>query len=129
MLETPIQLKPGATHEIGDIHFAAALAATVRVIDQSGKPLEGIPVRRRYDEGPGSVAHNTDALGQAYFHLNPASRGRFYIYDFPSPREQAKAENLFATFEVADTPPAQSFEITLTAEQKRLLLEKSSQQR
>ena len=129
VIEKPIQLQPGETFEIGDLHFAVALALTVRVVDQNGQPLEGIPVRRRYDDGLGSVAHNTDAAGLAYFKVLPSSRGQFYIYDFPSPQEQSKAENVKAKFEIADVAPTEPYEITLTAEQKRLLLEKPLPQR
>ena len=101
----------------------------MRVVDQNGQPLEGIPVRRRYDDGTCSVAHNTDASGLAYFKAHPSSRGQFYIYDFPSPREQSKAENVKVKFEIADVAPTEPYEITLTAEQKRLLLEKPLPQR
>jgi hypothetical protein len=123
-VDAPIQLEPGAVHEIGEIRFAPALPAAVRVVDEAGKPVEGAPVRRKHaDDRAWSVAHNTDAEGLAHFHVNPASRGQFRVSNLPGPREQANAENLFVDFAVAAAPPEQPFEIKLTAEQKRALLE------
>lgn len=126
--ETPIQLDQGESHEIGELHFAAALPAIVRVLDQDGQPVEGVPVRRKYDDGDAwCVAHNTDATGQAYFHVNPSSQGIFRVSDVRGPREVAMAKNLLADFEVADAAPEQPFEITITDEQKRMLLDTANE--
>jgi hypothetical protein len=123
VVETPVQLHQGAVHEIGDLHFAASLPAVVRVLDGIGQPVEGIPVRRKYDDGDAwCVAHNTDAKGQAYFYVHPRSHGRFRVSDISAPREVAMAENLFADFKVTGQAPAQPFEITLTDHQIELLL-------
>ncbi len=128
VIEPPLQLEPGQTREIGDVHFAAALPAVVRVVDQAGRPLEGIPVRRR-SGNIGSVAHNTDAAGEASFFVNPQSRGQFYVSNLPGPRERSTAANLFAPFEIDQEAPSEPFVITLTEEQQRLLLETTNPMR
>jgi hypothetical protein len=127
-IDEPLQLAPREVHQIGVVRFAAGLHAIVRVVDESGRPVEGAPVRRKYDDGDAwCVAHNTDASGLAYFHVNPRSQGQFRVSDIPGPREVAMAENLFARFEIADAPPERPFEIAITDEQKRVLLETSTQ--
>jgi protocatechuate 3,4-dioxygenase beta subunit len=123
LVEPMIQLAPGETREIGDLRFARALPAVVRVTDPNGQPLEGIPVRIRGENGVGSVAHNTDANGLAHFHMNPNSRGQFYIASGPALTRLAPSDNLRIAFEASDTPPEAPFEFTLTDEQRRILLE------
>lgn len=119
----PIQLKPAATLEIGDIRFAAALSAVVHVFDKEGHSVEGIPVRRMHNaDRAWCVAHNTDKDGRAFFYINPNSQGQFWVSDIRGPEEVAMAKNLFADFDVAEAAPDHEFQITVTDEQIRLLL-------
>jgi hypothetical protein len=122
VVELPMPVEHRATFEVGDVHFAAGLAASVRVVDRNGNPVEGAPVRRTYDESRAwSVAHNTDKEGLAHFHLHPGSRGKFRVMEFPGGVRIDDAKNLVTQFEVGDQPPAKPFEITLTDDQARLM--------
>lgn len=123
IIEKSIQLKPGEGYEGGDIRFAASLPVVVRAVNKEGKPVEGLPMRRKYTDGDSwCVAHNTDKDGQAYFHVHPNSKGQFRVSDLPGPREVGEASNLFAEFALQDMAPAESFIITVTDEQIQLLL-------
>lgn len=104
------------------IRFSLALPAVVRVLDAQGQPVEGVPVRRHHGNMR-SVAHNTDAKGEAHFYVYPNSKGRFAVdeYDFPKRHKAAKGKNLSVKYTVADMAPEKPFEITLTDEQKELL--------
>lgn len=118
-----VLLEARATKEIGDLEFAANLPVTVRVVDSAGKPIEGIPVRQmQAGTNSWTVAHNTDAEGLARFFAQRNSQGRFWVSDLPGTQEERTAENLFGNFQVADSAPAQPFQITITAAQMKLLL-------
>lgn len=117
-----VQLKQGTTHEVGNVHFAASLPAVVRVVNQNGNPVEGLPVRRKYTDGDGwSIAHNTDQDGQAYFYLHPNSQGQFRVSDLDRILATGKASNLLVEFAVTENAPTENFPITVTEEQIQLL--------
>lgn len=121
--ETLIQLKAGETQLIGDIDFTPSLSAIVRVMDKTGRPVEGIPVRRMHHEERGwSVAHNTDKDGRAFFYVYPDSTGQFGILDIHGARDGKMPANLFADFKVGRDSPKAEFQITLTDGQIRRLL-------
>jgi len=123
-VDKSLQLEQGAVVEIGDLHFAASLPATVRVVDGKGNPVEGAPVRRMYTDGDEqiwSVPHNTDKGGLAHFHVHPDSKGKFDVTDLPGPRGAGKPDNLATDFAVGRQPPEKRFEIILTEEQVRQL--------
>jgi hypothetical protein len=119
--EAAMQLKAGATHEVGDLRFAPCLPATVRVVDKAGKPVEGLPVRRKYADGDSwCVAHNTDQDGQAFFHLRPNSQGQFWVSDLPGSPDAGKASNLYGEFTIKDKSATEPFSITVNDEQIQL---------
>ena len=123
-VDTPLQLEQGAVLDVGDLHFAASLPATVVVADGKGNPVEGAPVRRMYSDGDEqiwSIPHNTDKDGLVHFHLHPGSRGKFRMSDLASPRGAGKPDNLATDFEVGQKAPEKRFEIVLTEEQVREL--------
>ena len=123
-VEKSLQLEQGAVVEIGDLHFAASLPATVRVVDGKGNPVEGAPVRRMYSDGDEqiwSIPHNTDKEGLAHFHVHPDSKGKFDVTDLPGPRGAGKPDNLATDFAVGRQAPEKRFEIILTEEQIRQL--------
>lgn len=126
-MEMPIQLPQAETLDLGDLHFTAALPATVRVVGQGGQPLEGIPVRRKYTKGDAwSVAHNTDAQGEAYFHVIPNSQGQFRA-TIVGGREADKEENVTFEFDVSDKRPVEPFEIVITEEQLQRFREQGAE--
>ncbi len=117
-----ILLDQRATQEVGDLHFAACLPATARVVDSQGMPVEGIPVRRMYrGENVWSLAHNTDAEGLAHFHLRPDSAGQFWVSDLPGSQEVRMAANLFSDFQVEGEAPKSPIVISVTDAQIELL--------
>lgn len=122
LVKEPLQLEAGTTHDIGDVSFAEAMQASVRVVDKAGKPVEGLPVRRMYAGSDSwSVAHNSDQDGLVHFYLHPNSRGKVRVSDLPGPQAVGQASNLFAEFAVADKPPAEPIAISVTDEQIGLL--------
>jgi len=64
--------------DIGRIELKPALKVYVKVVDASGEPVEGVPVRKLVGN-TGSVAHNTDENGRVMFYLPPYSQGKFYV--------------------------------------------------
>jgi hypothetical protein len=120
-MDKPVQLKAGASQEIGDIQFAPCLPASVRVVNKDGAPIEGVPVRRKFTDGDAwCVAHNTDKDGLAYFHVRPNSQGQFWASDLPGTQEVREASNLYAAFSAQDKPLAEPAMITVTPEQIEL---------
>jgi hypothetical protein len=65
--------------DLGRCTFAEALKVQVKVINSTGRTIEGIPVRVLRDEGAWSVAHNTDEEGIARFNVVPDSSGTFGV--------------------------------------------------
>lgn len=117
-----MQLKAGALIEHGDFRFNVAFPVVVRVVDISGKPVEGVPLRQKYlSTNSTSVAHNTDMEGRAYFHINPKSKGEFRLHDLPCSQEARQAANLGVSFEADDKPPPKLLEIVILDEQLQLL--------
>jgi hypothetical protein len=118
-----VQLDAGATKDVGDVTFAANLPVSVRVVDPRGKPIEGVPVRQKYvRDNAWSVAHNTDQDGLAHFHAPRNSQIQFKVFDLPGPEEVRNAPNLLTKLTIADKPPADPAQITLTDAQVKLLL-------
>ena len=69
-----INLAQGETLNLGKCTFGPALKIFIKVIDSSGEPIEGVPVRK-----PGSVAHNTNENGIVKFNIPPYSKGDFVV--------------------------------------------------
>jgi hypothetical protein len=118
-------LGPGEEADIGDVTFLPSPRITVTVLDDKGKPIEGIPLRRKHDSGgPWCVAHNTDANGEARFFSPAGSSGKVAVRDFPD-REapEAKQPNLTVSFQIGeDGKLASPCVIRLTAKQRDLIL-------
>jgi len=111
--EQPIQLAAGKTLDIGEIAFKPAMTVKVRVIDESGKGVEGAAVRRKYEEEKiWSTVHNSDEDGFVQFFVRPNSSGEFGA---DGARDDAIRTRM--TFKVGATPPTEAFVIKLT-EQK-----------
>jgi hypothetical protein len=123
-----LQLAPGTTQEQGELTFAPYVPVSVRVVDASGKPVEGVPVRQKIaDDNAWSTAHNTDREGLARFFAEPKAVGEFWVSDLPGTQEARMAKNLFAKYNLAEATPAGAessvaAQITLTEEQWKLLL-------
>lgn len=115
VLDKPVELKAGETHDAGDLKFAACLEATVKVVDGKGLAVEGLPVRRKYADGDGwSVAHNTDKDGLAYFHLRPNSRGQFRAFDPPGQPAGDQVSIPLIDFNIQSKPPGEPLLIRVT---------------
>lgn len=69
-----INLAHGETLDLGKCTFETALKIFVKVVNSSGIPVEGVPVRKS-----GSVAHNTDENGIVEFNIPPYSKGDFVV--------------------------------------------------
>jgi hypothetical protein len=69
-----INLVHGEILDLGKCTFEAALKIFVKVVNSSGEPVEGVPVRKS-----GSVAHNTDENGFIEFNVPPYSKGDFVV--------------------------------------------------
>ena len=122
LVDAPFQLEPGASLDLGDVRFAPSLPVEVLVVDQTGQPVEGFAVRRKYDSiNSWCVAHNTDKKGKAFFHVNPNSQGQFRVSDLKGPAEISKATNLSFDFRVSDKAPEEPFRITVTDQQIAVL--------
>jgi len=74
-----IYLNHGDILDLGRCTFAEALKVRVKVINATGRTVEGIPVRVLRDDGAWSVAHNTDEEGIATFNVVPDSSGTFGV--------------------------------------------------
>jgi hypothetical protein len=117
-----IQLAVGETKELGEIRFQPTLLTLVRVVDKDGNPVEGIPVRRlQTEENSWSIAHNTDANGMAQFGLNPNSTGKFRAGESHGP---GAVEPTIVDFVVKEIAPEKTFELKLSDEQIRTILQK-----
>ncbi len=101
---TPVQpqqtfcLADGDVEDVGELRFAPCPEISVRVVDEQGNPVEGVPIRRSYKGGRSwSVARNTDQTGVVQFHVRPNSSGQFAVRDMPQadrpPPAQFKAAN------------------------------------
>jgi hypothetical protein len=118
------------TKDLGDLKFAPSAKVEASVMDENGKPMEGVPLRKmrtgqNEDEKTWSVAHNTDAEGKATFHAPACSSGKIAIVDFPRGNSAAKAPNVTVNFQVdKDGKQIEPCVIRLTAEQIQLLLGK-----
>jgi hypothetical protein len=127
-----IQLAAGTTREHGELQFSPYVPVTVRVVDASGKPVEGVPVRQKLaDDNAWSVAHNTDNQGLAKFFAEPKSAGEFWASDLPGTQEEKTAKNLFAKYELsaeAPDPAGEAAQIALTDEQLKRLFGKPAGQ-
>jgi len=117
-----IRLGQGESVDLGDVSFHRALRVQVRVVDGSGDPVEGAPVRRCYGaEGVWCVPHNTDAKGLATLYVDANSTGRFRGLDFGR-ASAAKAANAVIPFRIGKAAdPDKPFVIRLTDEQVRAL--------
>jgi hypothetical protein len=77
-VEKVIHLSQGQTLHLGELVMPAIdrvmAKVSLRVLDSSGQPLEGIPVRIK-----GSLPHNTDANGTAYFYVDKNTKGFFQV--------------------------------------------------
>ena len=114
------QLSQGEELDLEDVKLASSVRMDVKVIDEQGMPLEGVPVRRKHDnDGGWCVAHNTDKSGVAQFFVYPNTSGKVRILDLRGPDALTKAGNLEAAFQVGseDLPPAT---IQLTKKQVEL---------
>jgi len=115
-----LQLRQGETRELGDVGFLRALRVEVRVVGKDGKPVEGAPVRRRYDRGDAwCVAHNTDAAGLARLYVDANSTGQFRVLDWRG--TLPRPANTMISFKVGKTAPATPYVARLTDEQVRVL--------
>jgi len=122
-------LDPGQTKDLGDLKIVPSAKVEVRVTDEQGKPVEGVPLRKMQDVQDGGerawcVAHNTDADGRATFCAPAGSSGKIAIIDFPQRNvPAAKAANVTVGFRVGkDGKQVEPCTIRVTAEQIRLLL-------
>lgn len=122
-------LQQGQTKDLGVLNIVPAARIVISVIDEQGRPVEGIPLRIMLD-GSNSwcVAHNTDAKGMATFYAPCGSAGNAAVIDFPNRSDPAgKAPNLTVKFQAAkDAAKINSFKIGLTAQQIELLLGKKT---
>ena len=119
-MSEPFLLKPDETKDIGKVEFKATLPASVRIVDEKGNPVEGVPVRMfRPDENAWTVVRNSDADGIARFRVAPNSKGKFRAGETFGP---GKVEPEFVDFAVQTTAPAKVFEIKLPAEKIRTIL-------
>lgn len=105
-----LRLEPGQTLELKRaVNFEPSTRRTIRVVDQAGKPVEGVPVRMQYAGTNGwDLPHNTNAQGLSYIYVDPLKNGLFAINVKPIAT---------ARFEDADDPVDKVYEIRLTEEQ------------
>ncbi len=127
-------LDAGQTKDLGDLKIVPSAKVKVRVTDENGKPVEGVPLRMMKDvqdvqdarDQGWCVAHNTDAAGKAIFYVPAGSSGKIAINDFPQRNAAAaKAANVTVSFRVGkDGRQVAPCAIRVTAEQIQLLLGK-----
>lgn len=118
-IDEPIQLASGRSKDLGEIDFPDALPVVVQVVDATGKPLEGAPVRRLVaGTQTWSVAHNTDRQGAVRFFVPPDSSGRFRILDLKGPFDSPQDVNLTVEFQVGREAPTKPLRIEVTDEQR-----------
>jgi hypothetical protein len=108
------QLREGAEADFGELKFDPAQEVKVRVVGLDGRGVEGVPVRRRIQEGPEqerawSVPHNSDAAGMASFYVPPKASGQFGVFITPDQRIKVLVD-----FQAADYSPGKPFRIELT---------------
>ena len=76
----PLKLRAGQTHDAGTVTFIDCPLLRCRVVGPDGEPIEGAPVRMSSPTRRSwSVPHNTDARGEAQFHVDPRVGARFSI--------------------------------------------------
>ena len=115
------QLKQNELHKRGEVRFVSALEAKVKVVDETGKPLEGYAVRKKLTQGDTwSISHNTDKDGLCSFFIPPKAQGQFRVTDLPGDAEVNKAANLSVDFTINETSPQDPFLIKLTPDQVKL---------
>ena len=127
-------LDAGQTKDLVDLKVVPSAKVKVRVTDENGKPVEGVPLRMMKDvqdvqdarDQGWCVAHNTNAAGKAIFYLPAGSSGKIAILDFPQRNAAAaKAANVTVHFQVdRDGRQVAPCAIRVTAEQIQLLLGK-----
>jgi hypothetical protein len=118
-----IRLAAGKSTDSGEVTFAKAFRATVQVVDQAGKGVEGAAVRRMYEgSNTWSVAHNTDKGGLVQFFVERNSKGYFGIADLLRGAPVLAPDAPLTVFEVGDEAPVKPLLITLTPAQIKALL-------
>lgn len=117
-----LKLDAGASQDLGDIGFEPNLKTIIRVTDEAGTPIEGVPVRW-IDERHGvwSVVHNTDGKGEAEFYVRPRCVGRFGVIDLPGFNQGNLPPNLVVPFRAGDKPLDQPLPMQITRPQIELL--------
>jgi hypothetical protein len=118
-------LEPGEEADIGDLTFVASPRITITVLDDEGKPVEGIPLRRN-PEGTRSwtIVHNTGANGKAGFFVPSGVSGTVAVRDFPDrDAPEAKQPNVSVSYQIGeDGKQVEPCVIRLTAKQRDLLV-------
>jgi len=81
-IDETINLQQGETYDLGRHTFQSALKVSVRVVDFTTEPVEGVPVSNKSGDRYGGVAHNTDENGMVRFNVCSYSSGEFGVsYD------------------------------------------------
>jgi len=75
VLPQEINLKPGEHLELDPFEFEKRIPLTIHVVDQAGKPVEGVSVRVSDDGRRYSIGVNTDVNGVAVRMVAPNSDG------------------------------------------------------
>ena len=117
-----LKLDPGQEKDLGDVEFEPNLKTRIRVTDETGRLLEGVPVRW-IDERHGvwTVVHNTDAKGEAEFFVRPHAIGRFGVIDLPGMNQGNLPGNLVIPFRAGDKAPDQPLPMRMTGQQVEVL--------
>ena len=72
-------MQQGETYDLGRHTFQSALKVSVKVVDFTAEPVEGVPVSNKSGDRYWGVAHNTDENGIARFNVCSYSRGEFGV--------------------------------------------------
>ncbi|MHC4327893.1 MAG: Ig-like domain-containing protein [Planctomycetota bacterium] len=78
-VDPPLYLTQGQTLDLGRFVLQPMVKVAVVVVDSTGEPVEGVPVKWTVDGSPASPVYNTDEDGIALLNVPPNSRVSFVV--------------------------------------------------
>ncbi|MCA9174953.1 MAG: hypothetical protein KDB14_10775 [Planctomycetales bacterium] len=130
-----VQLPQGQSRTLKPLEFEPSVTVIAKVVGPDGQPIEGVPLRRKHAmDGGWSVAHNTDANGEAKFYIHRKQPGHVAVKDLHQPqlssrngdapaRKPLDDPNLQAAFPASEQDLTEPLEIKLNAKQLAMFRE------
>ncbi len=79
-IDEVLNLQHGQVYDIGVHEFGPALDITVKILNSSNQPVEGVPVRKERGTNHWGSAHISDVNGITEFHIRPHSSVVFGVH-------------------------------------------------